>query len=486
MLINRANTISLCSERRPESNPELIVQELVREEGDMSFRFIPTALIFLLSVGALSAPGQEVLKVPSQYKTIQSAINAANKGDTILVAPDAVHNGPYRENIDFMGKAIIVKSSNGPYETTIDGDQQGSVVSFKSGENRDSILEGFTITDGKGTYLGAGYKGLGIYCKSSSPTIRNNSIQNNRLLWSPDLGSFGGGIYCEGGSPLISGNVIRANKTNAIFFSQGGGIYCSFSSATIVNNIIVENRVQVGDDMATGLCYQEIYGGGGIWAQGSSDLIINNTIMENKVNKLPNVKEPSRGGGIHGGAAYNCIIRGNIAEIGTDVYLTGINYCHVGGADPKLVGYHLRYDSPCRDKGTNSIKGLPATDFEGDLRISYGTVDIGADEFFPRLFHTGNSTPGGTIQVKIIGDPGQIWYWALSSEVLNPPLFIPGYFGHLYLNPLNIVVIPIGVFPNTRESGFSYKFPANFPKILIPTQALMGTQLSNLNMVKVM
>ena len=86
-------------------------------------------------VGLSSAAG-ETLQVPSEYATIQSAISAASDGDTVLVAA-----GQYDEQINFLGKAIHVVSSDGPEATIIRGSSAG-VVTFANFEGDDSVLEG--------------------------------------------------------------------------------------------------------------------------------------------------------------------------------------------------------------------------------------------------------------------------------------------------------------------------------------------------------
>src|SRR6516162_4154020 len=79
-----------------------------------------------------SAAQASQLLVPAGYSTIQSAIDAASAGDTVLVSP-----GTFYENLDFKGKAITVASAAGPQVTIIDGGLAGAVVNFRNGEGPD-------------------------------------------------------------------------------------------------------------------------------------------------------------------------------------------------------------------------------------------------------------------------------------------------------------------------------------------------------------
>ena len=114
-------------------------------------------------------------RVPSQYSTIQGAINAANMGDEILVAP-----GTYNGAINFIGKAIWLHSSGGAGLTTINGQNAYHVVKCISGEVYNTILEGFTITGGKANGTAdLDIYGGGMIIQGSSPTVRNCVFSNN-------------------------------------------------------------------------------------------------------------------------------------------------------------------------------------------------------------------------------------------------------------------------------------------------------------------
>jgi len=237
---------------------------------------VRSALVALAaSVLLTTAAFPATIYVPDNYSTIQGAINASSTGDTIIVRP-----GTYVENIGFMGKAITLQSEQGAAVTIIDGSQTWAVVSFTKGEARDSVLDGFTLTNGRS------YEGGGIRCDRSSPSIINNVITQNE-----SRGCSGAGIHLEHASPLIKGNDITDNESDR----SGGGIACEYSSPTIEENYISNNfcDIDAGGIMVAGLSSAEIlkntivqneaWGyGGGIVCSNAKALVFDNTIKQNR------------------------------------------------------------------------------------------------------------------------------------------------------------------------------------------------------------
>ena len=175
------------------------------------------------------------------YLTIQSAIDVALAGDTILIR-DGVYTGDGNRDISFKGKAITVKSENGPENCIIDcqGTEQEPHrgFNFHSGESRNSILDGVTIINGTTDEDLIVFDGGGgaIACMDwSNPTIKNCILKNNTTAQNQG----GGGIFCCGASPYIYNCVIKNNSAGYI---DGGGILCICGSNPTVENCIIINN----------------------------------------------------------------------------------------------------------------------------------------------------------------------------------------------------------------------------------------------------
>ncbi len=201
----------------------------------------------LIASGAAEGALAETLHVPGDFPSIQAAIDAASHGDEILVAP-----GVYNEAIRFLGKAIMVRSSKGPEVTILDGSgSQRSVVSFTSGEDFASIIDGFAITGGSGTPAHGGYRGGGLYIIDSAPTVSNCVITGNTA-------TIGGGAYINSGAqPWIVGSTLAQNVAS----TYGGGIYSDITGAedvnvlgaTIIETVFVENMARFGGAFRGGM-----------------------------------------------------------------------------------------------------------------------------------------------------------------------------------------------------------------------------------------
>jgi len=108
------------------------------------------------------------------YCSIQTAIDNAVDTDEIVVA-----EGTYLEAIDFMGKAVTLRSSDGPDVTVIDGTGDLHVVQCVSGEGPDTVLDGFTITGGAAW---PNDWGGGMININSSPTVTNCIFSGNSAI----------------------------------------------------------------------------------------------------------------------------------------------------------------------------------------------------------------------------------------------------------------------------------------------------------------
>jgi len=281
-----------------------------------------------------------IIHVPADQATIQAGVDAAQSGDTVLVAA-GTYTGPGNRDISFGGKGLLLKSLAGPNQTVIDceGTQAEPHRAFRffNGENSDAVLSGFTIRNG---YAPGNAQlllsiGGGILCESSSPTIFDCILDSNFAANS------GGGLACiVGASPLIStcrfeNNVALDDQYHGNE-GWGGALRCVASSPRIQFSSFAGNRANIGgaiscdsadvdvfyctfaDNIAMTFYSFEPEGpgyGGALHLSRSSPFVSFCTFVRNTAEPEARMNEfPGRGGALRLYAAFPCIINCTLYE----------------------------------------------------------------------------------------------------------------------------------------------------------------------------
>lgn len=315
----------------------------------------------------ITASANAVIRnVPSQYTTIQAAINASSNTDTVLVQP-----GTYFENIIFRGKRIVVTSifyQNNNYQaiqtTIINGStpqhpDSASCVRIHNLEDSTTVLQGFTLTGGTGTnwndehFAGIYREGGGLLTALCSPIIQYNIITDNHTS---NLGGVisngGGGVRIGDGYPRFYNNIVMNNSAN-----YGGGVVLNYTGGEYKNNLICKNYGSFEYGAGTGMWINNVF--------TRPKTIVNNSIVFNtSIQSTPGVN----GAGGSATVFRNNIIWGNQSPGGFQISASGlqVRYCDVQGSypgggnigdDPMFdsTNYYLKSASPCVDNGDSSL-----------------------------------------------------------------------------------------------------------------------------------
>ena len=164
----------------------------------------------------LPKPASAVTRtVPTQFPTIQAALNASAAGDTVAVLP-----GTYVENL-LIQRAIVLRSTGGPAVTVIDGGNpanpdEGSTVKMFAGE-----VTGFDIRNGSG-HISFQFPyarvGGGVYVYFSA-AARCRETGFTTTLATGERGN-GAGVWAFG-NVAIRNNRIYRNRIEATVLGSG-------------------------------------------------------------------------------------------------------------------------------------------------------------------------------------------------------------------------------------------------------------------------
>jgi parallel beta-helix repeat protein len=149
---------------------------------------------------------------PDQAKaSIAQVIKSMLHGDRLILLP-----GIYQQDINPMGRGITIQSLDPQNPDVVTTTVVQGLVSIISGEDRDFILSGLTLSNPSG---------VSIHCRNAGATITHCRITQNAVS----------GINCDNANLYIAYCMINQNR------SAMGGIYAIHSNLELDHTQICEN-----------------------------------------------------------------------------------------------------------------------------------------------------------------------------------------------------------------------------------------------------
>lgn len=219
------------------------------------------------------------------FPTIQAAIEAVVDGDVIELR-DGTFTGDGNRDLDFLGKAITVRSQGGSADGCVI-DCQGSAADPHQGFYINTTAEPGAVLADLTIRAGYAHYGGGAFCYGSSPTI------TGCIFADCEADIEGGGLSARSGSPTVTACVFAENWAA----SHGGGACCHGSDAIFTDCQFSANS--------------SAYGGGAFGSLGGSEPVLTGcTFSANTAQAL--------GGGVYCLGASpvlrECIFSGNVSQ----------------------------------------------------------------------------------------------------------------------------------------------------------------------------
>jgi len=400
-------------------------------------KLVVTALVVWGGASWSGAAEGAVLRV-REGERIQAALERAQWGDTVLVAP-----GRYMETLRLPG-GVTLRSEAGWGETWLEGSGSEPVVTCEGAGDR--ALAGFAITGGpadgaalRALLLQEGHLAVRdcrftenagdgiaatIYGEASELTVSDTILDGNR----------GRGIALDGGfaRAQLLGNRLHDNRRGGLFISLSewaeltakgneiadnladdgagiAGLVADGAVARFLENRVAWNRaracaaihlvasaarVEAWNNVLTGNLAFEAYGGAFLVARDGAGVVFgNNTVVENEAPTGAAVAVETIAGGT--ASVVNSILWGNTpADLeGVPAAYSVLGRGPAGTANvaqapqflaPELGDYRLLPRSPGVDAGSNAaLPAAMARDCNGEGRIVGRAVDCGAFETAP-------------------------------------------------------------------------------------------------------
>lgn len=197
------------------------------------------------------------------YETLQAAIDAAENGETVVLAKDVTENININKSIilDLKGKTltgfgddsvVTITGSDTKVTVTSSAEEKGVITGGNNPSNGGGFsiqdatvsLHNLSITENKAIGDGGGVTGGGgIYAKGAKLTLDNVHIYENTADYEDHEAADGGGILSLGGTLTIKNNSAVEDNTA---IDCGGGICASNTLIEIEASVIQGNRSFLG------------------------------------------------------------------------------------------------------------------------------------------------------------------------------------------------------------------------------------------------
>ena len=198
------------------------------------------------------------------YETLQAAIDAAENGETVVLAKDVTENININKSItlDLKGKTltglgddsvVTITGSDTEVTVTSSAEEKGKITGGIGSKEHDNLfggglfivdatvkLENLIVTKNQTVGLSGNYNrtgGGGIAAVNAAVTLNNVAVTENKR---PSTKNGGGSIFAEGGSLTIKGSTIEGNFSNG----TGGGIFAENTLVDIDTSFIQKNHTQ--------------------------------------------------------------------------------------------------------------------------------------------------------------------------------------------------------------------------------------------------
>ena len=158
-------------------------------------RFSFRLLLFITFVLPKNIAKSEQLVVPGQYPEIQLAVDAAEQGDEILVAP-----GTYQP-FSINGKSVTVRSADLTQSVIVDGQSAQRCLEIYNVSEPGVSIQGLSFVNGWNVIGSGTVRGGGVFIQDSHVELIDVIIENCRIERStgPETpNSGGGGIFASG------------------------------------------------------------------------------------------------------------------------------------------------------------------------------------------------------------------------------------------------------------------------------------------------